>query len=274
MIRYTEGMEHFSSERLAWELSVLVRAVSYKNLSGAAANIGLSQPQLSRIVGKLEAELGALLLDRSARRKSAWTPLAHQLAAAFMKSNRIFNADVQKLLTGAEPKLVHIGSLEGIMPVALQFGHQLLQKTAVQTLDFDVFDLNVLEELFFKGELDVIFTIREPGRKKFKFQRPLGFQSLEKIHNKSGKFWVMSSFEYGSMVSRPGGRKAADDESKTVISNSLVVRRNWLEHFGGEGTLPSSVGRTGEIEVFVFAQDHFSSELWKILSTFVASKTK
>jgi hypothetical protein len=256
----------------------LVRAVSYKNLSGASSNIGLSQPQLSRIVGKLEGELGAVLLDRSSKRKSGWTPLAHQLADAFMKSNRIFNADVQKLLSGTEPKLVHIGSLEGIMPVALQFGRQLLEKTGVQTLDFDVFDLNVLEELFFKGELDVIFTIREPGRKKYKFQRPLGFQSLEKVHNKSGKYRVMSSFEYGSMVSHGAARKTAADgvntESKTVISNSLVVRRNWLEQFGGEGTLPSSVRSAGEIEVFLFAQDHFSAELWKTLNISVASKTK
>jgi LysR family transcriptional regulator, transcriptional activator for aaeXAB operon len=236
-------------------------------------NIGLSQPQLSRIIGKLETELGAVLLDRSSRRKSGWTPLAHQLAGAYMKSNRIFSSDVQKLLSGAEPKLVHIGTLEGIMPVALQHSYQLLQKSTIQTLDLDVFDLHVLEELFFKGELDVIFTIREPGRKKFKYQCPIGFQSLERVHNKSGKYRVMSSFEFGSMDSRSGA-KQAKEEAKTVISNSLSVRRRWLELFGGEGTLPSEVRGSGEIEVLLFAQDHFSAELWRKLSTFAASKTK
>ena len=41
-------------DHLNWELSVLNRSVAYNNLSGASQHVGLSQPQLSRIVAKLE----------------------------------------------------------------------------------------------------------------------------------------------------------------------------------------------------------------------------
>ena len=57
-------------QNLAYELSVLVKAVQHKNLSAAAVHVGLSQPQLSRLVAKIEHELNIILLDRTARRKS------------------------------------------------------------------------------------------------------------------------------------------------------------------------------------------------------------
>ena len=52
-------MQNFSHE-----FSVLRRAVAYKNLTAASQNIGISQPQLSRIVAKLEQELDVKLLNR------------------------------------------------------------------------------------------------------------------------------------------------------------------------------------------------------------------
>ncbi len=158
-------MERLSLEDLSWELSVLLRAVVYRNLSGAAQNIGLSQPQLSRILHRLEAEFESVLLDRSSRRKAAWTPLAHQIAEAYLKSARSLNGQVLKLLEGTEPKLIHIGTLEGLVPVALRFGHHILTETAVQMLDLDAFDLNVIEEKFFQGDLDMIFTAASRAEK-------------------------------------------------------------------------------------------------------------
>jgi len=71
-------MEHFN-----WELSVLSRAVAYQNLSGASQHVGLSQPQLSRIIQKLEAQWSVVLLDRSAKRKACWTPAAYKLARVY-----------------------------------------------------------------------------------------------------------------------------------------------------------------------------------------------
>ncbi|MFL5814511.1 MAG: LysR family transcriptional regulator [Bdellovibrionia bacterium] len=275
-------MDHFSLEGLSWELSVLSKAVAYKNLSGAAQNVGISQPQLSRIVGKLETELRAVLLDRGARRKSGWTPLAFQLAEVYLKSVRGLNSDVQKLIEGNEPRLLHIGTLEGLIQLAVKFGNHILTQTGIETIEVNVYDLNVLEEKFFKGDLDVIFTAREPGRKKYQYSKHLGYQSLELVES-SDKFRVMSSFEFG--VSEVKGarqsksKKSEDQGPKTIISNSLAVRRQWMESWGGIGTLPSPVRSlkkaaatsykvVEEDDVYLYAQDYLSSALWEKAAKF------
>lgn len=277
---YDHFMDHFSLEGLSWELSVLSKAVAYKNLSGAAQNVGISQPQLSRIVGKLESELRGVLLDRGSRRKSGWTPLAFQIAEVYLSSVRGLNSEVQKLLEGSEPRMMHVGTLEGLIPLATKFGHHILNQTSVETVELNVYDLNVLEEKFFKGDLDVIFTAREPGRKKYQYCKVLGYQSLELMES-NDKFRVMSSFEFGVSEVKAGrnkSKKGANVEARTVISNSLAVRRQWIENFGGEGTLPSPVRSskkgtsTGKVveedEVHLFAQDYVSPTFWEKASKF------
>jgi DNA-binding transcriptional LysR family regulator len=268
-------MERLSLEDLSWELSVLSRAVVYKNLSGAAQNIGLSQPQLSRILNKLETELGSVLLDRSSRRKAAWTPLAHQISEAYLKSARSLNGQVLKLLEGSEPKMIHMGTLEGLVPTSLRFGHHILMHTGVQTLDLDVFDLNVLEEKFFQGDLDLIFTAREPGRKKYGYTRLLGYQTLQWHEGKAAsEFNVMSSYEH-AVKNQRASAKAEASQTRTLISNSLWVRRQWLKEYGGRGTTPSELhskkqavkGGDHEEEVYLFGQDTLSSSFWGHLLT-------
>src|SRR4051794_20367369 len=101
-------MDHLHSE-----LSVLSRAVAFDNLSSAAGPVGLSQPQLSRIVSRIEQELGVVLLDRGAKRKSGWTPVAHRLAELFSKSTRHFQEQVQRMLQAAEPTEIRVAALEG-----------------------------------------------------------------------------------------------------------------------------------------------------------------
>jgi DNA-binding transcriptional LysR family regulator len=275
-------MDHFSLEGLSWELSVLSKAVAYKNLSGAAQNVGISQPQLSRIVGKLESELRAVLLDRGARRKSGWTPLAFQLAEVYLKSVRGLNFEVQKLIEGNEPRILHIGTLEGLIQLAVKFGNHILSHTGIETVELNVYDLNVLEEKFFKGSLDVIFTAREPGRKKYQYSKLLGYQSLELVESDEN-VRVMSSFEFGVSeikTSRQNkAKKGAEAQPKTIFSNSLAVRRQWMESCGGVGTLPSSVRAAKkpaatlhkvveEDEVYLYAQDNLSAALWEKASKF------
>ena len=55
-------------ERLFEDLSLVSRAARFPNLSAAATRIGISQPQLSRVVSRLEKSTGITLLDRSSRR--------------------------------------------------------------------------------------------------------------------------------------------------------------------------------------------------------------
>jgi hypothetical protein len=247
-------------EYLSWDLSVLSRAIAYSNLSGASSHIGLSQPQLSRIIAKLEQELGLTLLDRESRRKSAWTPAAFRLAEIYSRTFQSFRAEVAGLADSLTPYHLRIGALEGLQTQAMALCNALLAKTPVMVVELDVLDTHELEERFMKNELDLIFSVREPGRKKYRHVKTLGFQVVEPVE--SGKMRIHSTFEYTSVMHK--GRPT----EKAFVSNSLGVRKSWMETYGGIGTLPSPVkpkrtGKKAEVSVLLVAHDHLPESFWK-----------
>jgi hypothetical protein len=250
-------------EWLSWELDVLSRAVTYSNLSGAAAHIGISQPQLSRIVAKLESELGLVLLDREERRKSGWTPSAHRLAEVYGRTFRRFKADLQQLSDHAVPETLHIGTLEGLGELALETCRKLFELSPVTTIELQVVDLNELEERFGRMDLDLVFTSRTPSRKKFRNEVQIGWQTIETKPGAAG-LRVLSAFEYGTELP---GRKRRHPSQQTFVSNSLHLRAKWLRDFGGTGSLPSPVetkprGKPGELPVLIIAHDDLAPTLW------------
>src|ERR1035437_5882703 len=107
---------------LSYALSLLSRAVAFRNLSSASLHVGLSQPQLSRLIAKLEAELGMELLDRKVKRKSNWTPQAIQLAELFTQNQRRLENSIRGLQTNQRARQIHIGTLEGLAEVAVSMG--------------------------------------------------------------------------------------------------------------------------------------------------------
>lgn len=257
-------------EYLNWELSVLSRAVAYTNLSGAASHVGLSQPQLSRIVARIEGQMGVNLLDREARRRSAWTPAAYRISEIYTTCLQQFRGDVQNLVQGSQLNHIRIGTLEGLTSIALQFAHFLFEKTGVKLLELTVEDLNELEESFGKRNIDVLFTFREPGRRKFKYVKKLGYQTLEPPTAGKG-IRVMSSFEYGTEMQKVDPANSP----RMLVSNSLEVRRNWIAKFGGHGILPSDVrreksGKTGEVPVIVVGSEDLPAAFWEKVSTYKA----
>jgi hypothetical protein len=250
-------------ENLHWELSVLSKAIHYKNLSGASEHVGLSQPQLSRIVSRLEADLNVVLLDRTARRKSGWTPVAFKIAETYFRNSRKLTLDLQQLQTETETTNLHIGTLEGLVPLATEFCQRFFEHGKMQLVELDVFDLSDLEEHFAKDELDLIFTCREPGKHKYKYIRNLGFQVFENIQT-SGEMRVMSPFDYSHQMQK---RTAAKDE-RLFLSNSLAVRKLWIEKVGGSGHFPSEVrdkktGDKTETPVYLIASDMLSPLVWE-----------
>lgn len=247
-------------ERVTHELDVLTRSVAYKNLSGASIHVGLSQPQLSRIVRKIEETLSVVVLDRSAKRNATWTPTAYKLAEFFAKKMRAFDQELSALIGNTQTKELRVGTLEGLSAVALQFTHALFERAGVRLIEMDVFDLDRLEELFTRGELDLIFSSREPGRKKFRNCRELGVQSLERVTS-NPRFEVMSTFEYGTK------RDKLRNVEKVLISNSLALRKDWLAKFGGKGTVPSELkrakySRQDTERVVLLGSDTLSPAVW------------
>jgi hypothetical protein len=252
---------------LHWEMSVLSRSVAYPNLSRAAVHVGLSQPQLSRIVSKLESEFQLTLLDRSARRKSGWTPAAFKLSEVYANSQRKLESEIHKLVKAAEPTQLRIATLEGLSSVASQFCRFLLQSTSVSTVRLDVHDLNAIEELFLSGELDLILSSREPGRRKFKYSKELGYQTLDlispSVSKKNPAVQVYSTFEYGTKL----GADSEEDANKFFVSNSLELRKTWIRQFGGKGTIPSEIQKQrpphGGETVLLIGSDTLSLPLWQ-----------
>jgi DNA-binding transcriptional LysR family regulator len=246
-------------EYLSWDLSILARAVAYANLSSAASNVGISQPQLSRIVAKLEEQLGLVLLDRETRRKSSWTPAAYKLAELYTKTFRSFRADVDALAGGLTPHELHVGTLEGLTDLAIGFCRGVLDHTKVMVVQLDVLDTHDLEERFAKGSLDLILTAREAAPKQLRHARTLGYQSIDR-GSKAG-LKVHSAFEYATMQ-----HKDAPTE-KAFVSNSLRVRLDWMAKYGGAGTMPSAVrpkpsAKGGDVAVIALAHDSLSQGFW------------
>ena len=251
-------------QQLYYELGVLAKAVNFKNLSAAALHVGLSQPQLSRIIAKIEEELKIVLLDRSAKRKSGWTSIAFQLSEIYEKSIHRLETELQNISNNHMVAELHIGTLEGLSDFAINTVKLCFEKVGIKKVTLDIFDLNELEANFMSGNLDIIFTSKHPGRQKFKYLNELGFQRLEAI-NTSPQFNVLSTFEYGR-----ANKKDVEKFDHILVSNSLAIRKTWFNTHGGTGHLPTEAkkGRAKDAEpVLMIGSELISPILWENIVT-------
>ncbi|MEK6772462.1 MAG: LysR family transcriptional regulator [Bdellovibrionota bacterium] len=246
-------------QQIFYELSVLAKSVNFKNLSAAALHVGLSQPQLSRIIAKIELELKIVLLDRSTKRKSGWTPAARHLAQIFEKSAKRLELDLFSVSKDQMVSEVHLGTLEGLAPTALKLAKMCFDSIGIHKIFLDIYDLSELDANFLNGNLDLILSSKQPGRKKTHHCLELGFQHLEKVQTHKD-FSVMSTFEYGQ-----SDRKTQSSFKHMLISNSLVIRKEWFKSPGGTGFLPSEArsGKSKEAEpVWLLGSELLNPQLW------------
>jgi LysR family transcriptional regulator, transcriptional activator for aaeXAB operon len=251
---------------LTYPLSVLSKAVAFRNLSAASMHVGLSQPQLSRLVASLEAELEMELLDRRVKRNSTWTPQALRLAELFHDTNRRLDLSIRALQADHHAKQIHLASLEGLADQAISAARKLLEAQAVETVFLDIYDRSELEAKFLAGDTDIIVNTRVPRQAKPRFMKVLGYQSLDRIESPASPYELFSSYEYNK---RARVKKRAPQEKATLVSNSLYVRRTWLEKIGGSGSLPSTLtdkNKKGLDEVLLIGGDWLEPRLWNILT--------
>ncbi len=252
-------------QALYYELSVLTKAIHFKNLSAAAIHVGLSQPQLSRIIARIEEGFKVVLLDRSAKRKSSWTPIAFEMAEIFDRSTRRMGSELESISQNNAVAEIHIGTLEGLAEFAIKTCRMCFEQIGIKKITLDIFDLNELDSNFLSGNLDLIFTSKIPGRQKFRHIIEIGSQVLEKVQTNK-KFGVLSTFEFGR-----ANKSTLESYEHVFISNSLAIRRSWLETVGGVGYIPSETrkGKTTEHEpVLLIGSELLNPILWqKIEST-------
>lgn len=246
---------------LHYPLDVLRRAIEYKNLTAAAEHIGLSQPQLSRLVKRIEEELQVIILDRSAKRKSGWTPIAYKLVDTYSQSQRRLETALTLLREGDTTKELHIGCLEGLVDSAFHTCKYFYEHSKIELVSLDIYDLNELEQKFTNADLDIIFTSRLPGKKKYDLVAEFGYQTLDMLLT-NDQYRVLSPFQYGRLH-----RTEKQVKQKTLVSNSLFVRRQWLESIGGFGNLPSPVHKQKQEKmsaVYIVGGDTFHRHLWQL----------
>lgn len=253
-------------QQIYYELSVLAKAIHFKNLSGAALHVGLSQPQLSRIIAKIEDELKIVLLDRSAKRKSGWTAIAFQLSELFEKSIKRLEGELMSISQNQMAAEIHIGTLEGLSSFAMKVCKHCFDQIGVSKIFIEIYDLNELEAHFLSGHLDLIFTSKSPGRQKFKYLMELGFQVLEKIQSNKN-YAVLSSFENGR-----AGKKEFEAHNHILVTNSLAMRREWFKQIGGTGYLPTEAkkGKSKEHEpVLMIGSEILNPKLWAQIAAYI-----
>jgi len=250
-------------QTLSYELGVLAKAVHHKNLSAAAIHVGLSQPQLSRVISKIEKELNVVLLDRSARRKSGWTPLAQDLAITFSKGFGRLEAEIASVAQDIQLNEIHIGTLEGLSNIALEFVQDCFLHLQMKRVFLDVYDIAELDSQFLSNNLDLAFTVKPPGQKKFSHLLEVGYQQVDKVSSDK-KTLVVSPFEFSAT-----DKKTLDGASQALISNSLELRRRWLKERGGSGILPvdakTGKGR-GPYTIYLLGSEMLSPRLWDQIS--------
>lgn len=249
-------------QQIYYELSVLAKAIHFKNLSGAALHVGLSQPQLSRIIARIEEELKIVLLDRSAKRKSGWTPIAFQLSKLFEKSIKRLEGELQSLSQNQIASEIHIGTLEGLSNFALNSCKHCFDKVGANRIFIEIYDLAELEAHFLSGHLDLIFTSKVPGKQKFKYFQELGFQVLEKIQTNKN-YGLYSSFEYSKAQ-----KKDFEEYKHVLVTNSLTIRKEWFKAYGGTGFMPTEAkrGKSKEHEsVLMIGSEIINPVLWEHL---------
>ena len=254
---------------LHWELSIISRAVHFPTLTSAAQNIGMSQPQLSRIVKRVEDELSIVILDRTAKRKSGWMSVAFELAQLYSTNERKLELDIIHLQQDRMLTHLRIGTLEGLSLVASEFCQRLFKNAGVLIIELDIYEIEKLEEEFQQGNLDLMFGFREPGKKKYKYSLNIGSQEIKKITQ--GGTWAVSHYEYEK---NQLGRKRKKDE-RILICNSLNFRKNWIEANKASGWVPSAVYKAknrheiNEHHVLLIGSDLLSPVEWKTLTELV-----
>lgn len=237
-------------QKLATELSVLGEAVKYANLTAAASHVGLSQSQLSRIVKRIEDELGIALLDRASKRGSAWTNQALRLARVFELQARNFEVAILEAINEHSLARVRFGLLEGLLPLFKVWLGSWVKRQEIpfRELQVNSLELAELETEFLLGRLDVALTSRPPARGKSHFVETIGYQSMQA--QGTGGAVAQSPFE-AKQVREPSSSTPVSGAQVLVTTNSLWLRRSLIEDGIARGMIPSVEVRSRSNREFV-----------------------
>ena len=129
----------------------------------------------------------------------------------------------------------------------------------MKQVSLDIHDFKDLDSEFLGGGLDLIFTVRQPSKQKYAHMLEVGYQQQEHISTNKD-FLVYSPYEITA-----ADKKAIESAKHVFTSNSLSLRKEWLNEYGGTGALPTAArkGRgKGTYSVYLIGSDLLSPRLW------------
>jgi hypothetical protein len=256
--------------RLAWELSVLQRAVSFPSLSAASRQIGISQPQLSRILQRIEEDLRLNLLDRRVKRHPRWTEEAHVISQAYREAVAQLEKKIRAV--NSQPQVLDqmtMATLEGLAPAGLLIVEHLFKNQLARKIQYDILDLKDLTQAFEAGEYDLIISSQRSSRRKYALEKRLGYQILEeKLASKAPTIQLQSSTE--SLL------KSSKEPTSvpTLISNNLMLRKLALAKLPARGIVPSGIyqksrgTKAGEQDVMLLVRENLGGQIMEYLKNF------
>ncbi len=256
--------------QLSWELSVLQRAVAYPNLSAASRHIGISQPQISRILQKLEETLELNLLDRRVKRQPLWTPEAHSLAEAYNFAIANLDKQIRGLGGSKTTEVLRLATLEGLARVGLEIAEHLLSEQLVHHVHLDVLDLRDLSQSFEAGDYSLIISSHRSSRRKNTLDRRLGYQTLQERSGERPSSLILKSTTESLEITAQEMKRAP----AMLISNSLHVRELAFQKMGGRGVFPSPLykksraSKAGESEVLLLVRELLAPGIMDFLESF------
>ncbi len=166
-------------------LKMFVESVDAKGFSAAARRLNLAPSSVTRMIDALEAQLGAVLLNRSTRQVTVTEAGAHYYEQARKVLEDVARADAQIMDRGDQP----VGQLRVCLPV--EFGRRLIAPhlgsllTRYPRLELDVTLSDNLDNLL-SGRFDVAIRLGAAGPSDDLVCRSLGQFSR----------WVVASPDY------------------------------------------------------------------------------
>lgn len=143
------------------QIEYFLAVARYLNFTEAAKSLYISQPALSKQIAILENEIGFQLLDRtrrSVRLTPAGTVLFQELGTIANQIESALDKARQSVL--GENSVLTIGCLEAMgTPFLPALIKDFRQKYSGIRLIFERHSFKPLREKFFRGDLDIIFTL-------------------------------------------------------------------------------------------------------------------
>ncbi|GHO98159.1 LysR family transcriptional regulator [Reticulibacter mediterranei] len=143
-----------------------------QHLTRAAERLQMAQPNLTRIMRKLEEELGFVLFERSNKRRFALTPagetflkqmspMLKQYEKAVQAAKQVAQGEREKLVVGYTP----VAMFNGVLPALMQI-YQHFPEVELLPRDISAASRQMVLNMLHDGRLDVAFLphgSEEPG---------------------------------------------------------------------------------------------------------------